>query len=145
MANPIWRTASNLGTYENNTVINTVLVAAPVPPAVGVSYEVTNGSLPSGFTLTINGSLTGILTTTFTDNQMNFSVTATDNLGNSATRTFIITALLTPQQPTWTTPTGSIGNFPADTITAYQFDASAVLPATSITYRLLSGSLPPGL
>ena len=145
MANPIWRTASNLGTYENNTVINTVLVAAPVSPAVGITYEVVNGSLPIGITLSEYGALVGILVTEYTNNTVFFDVKATDNLGNYSIRTFTITIVITPSQPNWTTPAGTIGTFPADTVTIYQFVAAAVLPAATITYRLLSGSLPPGL
>jgi len=48
-------------------------------------------------------------------------------------------------QPVWNTPAGSIGNFPASLPSLYQFSASAVLPATSITYALISGTLPNGL
>lgn len=49
-------------------------------------------------------------------------------------------------QPVWTTPSGSLGSYPAlvgpITITLL---ASPVLPATSISYLFLSGSLPNGL
>lgn len=48
-------------------------------------------------------------------------------------------------QPIWTTPQGSIGSYPALFTIAFQFNASAVLPATTLTYSLLSGSLPNGL
>lgn len=48
-------------------------------------------------------------------------------------------------QPIWSTTAGSIGNYPALLAMSYQLSASAVTPATTVTYTLLSGSLPDGL
>jgi hypothetical protein len=48
-------------------------------------------------------------------------------------------------QPVWNTNAGSIGSFPALLPMSYQLSASAVLPATSVLYTLLSGTLPSGL
>ena len=47
-------------------------------------------------------------------------------------------------QPIWNTPAGSIGTYPATILMATQLSASPVSPATTITYTLLSGTLPPG-
>ena len=47
-------------------------------------------------------------------------------------------------QPIWNTTAGSIGTYPATIIMATQLSASPVSPATTITYTLLSGTLPPG-
>lgn len=48
-------------------------------------------------------------------------------------------------QPIWNTPAGSIGSFPALLPMAFQLSANAVLPASTVIYTLLSGSLPSGL
>ena len=48
-------------------------------------------------------------------------------------------------QPVWNTTAGTIGSFPALVPMVYNLSASAVLPGTTITYTLISGSLPPGL
>jgi hypothetical protein len=48
-------------------------------------------------------------------------------------------------QPIWNTPAGTIGTYPALTLMDFQLNASAVSPATSVTYTLLSGSLPDGV
>lgn len=48
-------------------------------------------------------------------------------------------------QPVWNTPAGSVGTFASLLPLEYTFSASAVLPAVSITYTLLSGSIPSGL
>lgn len=48
-------------------------------------------------------------------------------------------------QPIWNTPAGSIGSFPATLSALFQLSASPVLPATSLTYALISGTLPNGI
>lgn len=48
-------------------------------------------------------------------------------------------------QPTWNTPAGTLGTYPATIALTTQLSASAVLPATTVTYILLSGTLPPGI
>lgn len=49
-------------------------------------------------------------------------------------------------QPNWNTPAGSLGTYPSSlTIVPIQLSASAVLPAVSVTYAIISGSLPAGL
>jgi hypothetical protein len=47
-------------------------------------------------------------------------------------------------QPIWNTTAGSIGTYPATLVMSTQLSASPVSPATTITYILLSGTLPPG-
>ena len=48
-------------------------------------------------------------------------------------------------QPIWNTPAGTIGTYPATIALSTQLSASPVSPATSVTYILLSGVLPPGI
>ena len=48
-------------------------------------------------------------------------------------------------QPTWNTAAGSLGTYPAGLPLTITLSASAIAPATSITYTLLSGYLSPGL
>ena len=48
-------------------------------------------------------------------------------------------------QPVWNTPAGSIGTFPSTLPLIFQVSASPVTPATTVTYLLLSGSLPSGI
>jgi len=47
--------------------------------------------------------------------------------------------------PVWTTPAGLIGIFPAQIFLNFQLVATPVLPAVSLTYNLISGSLPDGV
>jgi len=48
-------------------------------------------------------------------------------------------------QPIWTTPAGTLGSFPSGIYLSTQVLAVPVLPAVSVTYQLLSASLPEGL
>ena len=48
-------------------------------------------------------------------------------------------------QPVWNTTAGSLGSYPALITLSIQLSASVVSPATSLTYALISGSLPSGL
>lgn len=48
-------------------------------------------------------------------------------------------------QPVWNTPAGSLGNFPSATVFTYQLSATPQLPAVTLTYAIISGSLPNGL
>ena len=49
-------------------------------------------------------------------------------------------------QPTWNTPAGSLGSYPSlIEIVPIILSASAVLPAVTVTYAIISGSLPVGL
>lgn len=48
-------------------------------------------------------------------------------------------------QPIWNTPAGTLGSYPALTSLSIQLSATPVSPAISVSYILLSGSLPGGL
>jgi hypothetical protein len=48
-------------------------------------------------------------------------------------------------QPNWITQAGSLGGYPSETTLLVQLSAQPVLPATSVTYSLISGALPIGL
>ncbi len=47
-------------------------------------------------------------------------------------------------QPIWNTPAGNIGAFTSGSIINFQLSASPILPASSVTYELISGVLPTG-
>ena len=145
MAQPVWTTQSQLGSFVSGTAVSILLIARPIQPAISVTYDIVTGSLPAGLTLDpvtgfITGTSTVIVSSTFT-----IIVIATDNLDNSTTRTFTIQMVYYPAQPVWNTATGSIGTYPSLLSMSSQLSASAVLPSTSIIYTLLSGTLPNGL
>lgn len=145
MAKPIWVTGSSLGTFANGQTISVELIARPVAPAVEVTYSIISGSLPLGMTLSTNGLLQGTVTTTFTNNQFNFTVQAIDNYGNISYRGFNLVAIIELKQPVWNTQSGTIGTYPSLIPIEIQFSAVPQQPASFLTYSLLSGSLPAGM
>jgi hypothetical protein len=48
-------------------------------------------------------------------------------------------------QPEWTTSAGNLGTYPAGEMLSIPLQALAILPSDQIFYKLLAGSLPPGL
>lgn len=144
MANPIWTTGYDLGTYITNVPVDIILIARPVYPATTITYAITKGSLPYGLSLANTGFITGTVDTAVPLNNI-FTVRATDNLGNSSDKIFQISISSKPAQPVWNTPAGSLGTFPTQIFASVLLSGSPVLPATSITYSLISGSLPSGM
>lgn len=144
MTQPLWTTGSNLGTYNTGQQVSIRLIAVAYPPAASVTYTMGSGSLPPGLSLSSSGLITGVPTSSSNLNAI-FNITATDNLGASTTKTFSISIVFSPVQPTWNTPAGSLGTYPAGIAVLNILSASAVSPATTVQYTLLSGSLPNGL
>lgn len=144
MAQPIWITPYNIGTFTPVNNVNTNVVAEPVYPAVNiVSYIKTNGTLPVGLSLTTTGFITGTLVENI-ESTYTFTIRATDNLGNQSSRSFQMSVSAIPNQPTWITSAGSLGTFPALLPLEVILEGSANLPATSVSFSLLSGNLPNG-
>jgi len=95
---PAWNTASgSVGSiYDNVSGSNTIATLSASDPDAGatLSYSLTSGSLPSGYTL---NSSTGAITGTYSGGAVtnstvyNFTVTATDNASNTSSRAFSIT------------------------------------------------------
>ena len=144
MAQPIWITSYELGTFVTNVPIEILVVAKPVYPAIQITYSLTNGSLPTGLVLSYDGFITGTVDTAVTI-VSNFQITATDNLGSTSIKAFQLTVSNKPKQPIWITPVGSLGVFPTEIYTYTTLSGVASLPATTITYSLISGTLPSGM
>jgi hypothetical protein len=92
---PVWTTASgNLATiYDaggNYNPIATVIATDPDTNS-NITYSVTSGSLPTGTSLNTNtGQITGDPTDVATQTTSNFTISATDNAGNTSSRAFNI-------------------------------------------------------
>ncbi|MFZ5635352.1 MAG: putative Ig domain-containing protein [Pseudomonadota bacterium] len=103
--------------------------------AAPYTFAVTAGALPNGLTLTSGGALSG---TTTTSGTFNFTVTATDNFGQTGSRAYTVvvavpTITLTPA----TLPGGTAGTAYTQTLTI----AGGIAPYT-VTQ---TGALPTGL
>jgi len=137
---PVWQTpAGSLGTFGENVNIS---VSATATDDSTITYSLASGSsLPSGITLnsttgTISGTLPDILSnTTYT-----FTITASDGVNTSISRTFSITS---NAAPAWQTASGSLGTY--NDGSSINISLSATDTSDSVTYALSSGSLPSGL
>jgi hypothetical protein len=147
MANPVWVTpAGSLGSYGATVAISPIqLEATPVSPATSVTYSLYGvGSLPLGLDLSSSGIISGTPTQDQIGSTAEFTVKVIDNYGNVNTRTFTITIIAQP--PVWVTPSGVLGTYTAQyNIVPFDLEATPVLPSTTVTYKLVLGSLPSGL
>jgi len=144
MALPVWQTQPNLGSFVSNQLMNVQLFAIPLPPATSITYTLAGGALPNGVALTAQGLLQGI-PFVFSTAVYTFTVRATDNLGNIRLQSFYMNVSYALPQPVWNTPVGSIGTYPSTIPMTFQLSATPTLPAVTLTYEILSGSLPTGL
>lgn len=146
MTNPVWITQMNLGSTPGGVLVSPyLLIADAILPALSVTYNFVGGTFPLGLTVNSNGTITGTPNLVNVDTVYNFIIKATDNLGNSTNKTFTLKITVNPQLPIWNTPAGSLGTIPSTILYSRQLSASPVIPATAITYSIISGSLPPGL
>ena len=90
-AAPVWSTASGtLSTVNEGSAVSTSVTATDDGSIA--SYTVTAGALPSGVTLnTSTGAITGTAPSVTSNTVYNFTITATDNVGNTTDRAFSIT------------------------------------------------------
>ena len=87
--------AGNIGTLEPDAAMSTVTIVAAEPDGGTVSYSVTTGAVPTGTSLSSAGAITGTPSGSgLTGNTTStFTVTATDNEGQTSTRQFNLIVL----------------------------------------------------
>jgi len=132
---PNWTTSATLPEVGKNIAYSTTLLATDTE-GTAMTYSVVSGSLPAGITL---NSSTGVLSGTYTGtdfNTTNLVIRATDTGGNIVDRTFRIFSA----DPVWVT--GSSLGFQAGVSTNTQL---SVTDDTTLTFSIVSGSLPAGL
>ena len=98
---PSWTTAAgSLGTFESQTTISTITLQATEPDGGTITFNITNGALPTGLSLTganIDGTTTAESSTTL----YSFTIEAIDDENQATPRNFSITvnaAALTPSE-----------------------------------------------
>ena len=88
---PSWTTAAgSLGTFASNTTISTITLQATEPDAGTITFNITNGALPTGLSLT-GANIDGTTSLETADTLYTFTVTATDDENQATPRTFTIT------------------------------------------------------
>ena len=135
-----WQTAAgSLGSFGEQVSVSVSAIAIDDST---LTYSLANGSsLPSGVTL---NSATGLISGTLPDIAANttytFTINASDGLNPVVPRTFSIAS---NAAPTWVTAIGTLGEFSSGTNLNIQL--SATDPSNTLSYSLLSGSLPSGV
>lgn len=142
---PQWQTpAGNIGAYSAGSEISIVVTALSVEPASTVTYKLQSGSLPSGLSLTPDGVILGVPDRLQTATSYNFTIRATDNLGNVRDRSFSI-EMLGEEYPKFTTPAGLLFSTQDSIWTSFQVQYTNTVPNNVVKVEVLQGRLPPGL
>lgn len=139
---PVWTTASgSLGTTIETTSISYSVAATDPDSGATISYSLVSGALPPGASLNSStGAITGTAASTASSTTYTFTLAASDNAGNTTQRSFSIT--IDPTTVTWNTASGSLGS--DYTQRSSSFNTSASTNLGSITYSVVSGSIPTG-
>ena len=131
-SSPVWVTTSTIN-YDFSVSWNGgSLSATDSDGGSSVTYSVVSGSLPSGVTLSSNGTFSGTPTTS----QVSATIRATDSGGNFIDRTFLFN-----RKPVWVTT--SLAQ--ATQGSSYSQTLSATDDTSISSYTLVSGTLPTGL
>ena len=85
----------NVGTLNPDVAMSTITIVAAEPDGGTLAYSVTTGALPTGLSLgSANGQITGTPTGNPTsDTTTNFTITATDDEGQTNSRAFNLIVL----------------------------------------------------
>ena len=144
-ASPVWTTASgSLGTFYEQVAVSVSATATDSDSTI--SYALASGSaLPSGLTLNSStGLISGILPNISSQTTYTFIINASDGL-NTIPRSFSILSNVN-QPPTWSTSSGTLATIYDSGRTNYSVSAAASDPeSNTITYSLVSGTLPPSM
>ena len=132
---PTWVTSATLPTFAANSSYSTTL-SATNDDATSITYSLFSGSLPTGLSL---NSSTGVISGTPTSSSnATFTIRATEFGGAYSDRQFT----MPNASPIWSTASGTLVLGVAGSAYSYQLSAT---DDGSITYSIISGSLPSGL
>jgi len=143
---PTWTTAAgSLGTFDSETTISTITLAATEPDGGTITFNITNGALPTGLSLTganIDGTTTAESSTTL----YSFTIEAIDDENQATPRNFSITVnsaeLIPSQNFTINTyeGTGSTQSIEGKIGTAASFDGSSSYVSLPSNFNLANNS-----
>lgn len=143
MTAPRWTTPRNLGIAEENSYLEFQFSADSDTPSV--AYSFVSGNLATGLTVTHTGLLVGVpVALKDNDYTSEFTIRATDDYGQITDRKFqLLVSAVEP--PTITTSVYRIGTYNDGTMISYQLAAQDDNPVGMLHWRLVYGTLPPGI
>ncbi len=138
---PVWSTAAgSLGSFNEGSSVSAT-VSATDEEGNPVTYSSSN--LPAWLSLnSSSGALTGTAPSVSADTTYSFNISASDGVNTSSSRSF---SLVVSSVLSWNTPSGSLATVSAEVEPDYTYQLSATGIGNTLSYSLLSGSLPSGL
>ena len=140
---PVWQHSSgSLGTFSEGVSITPISALATDPENSSLTFSITSGALPSGLSLnTSTGVISGTPTGISSNTTYSFTISVTDG-SNTLSRNFsiLINSILS-----WNTSAGNIGTVYPDATSVFSYNLSTTAIGNTISYSILSGSLPSGL
>lgn len=86
--------AGSIASVDGGDAISTITIVASETDGGAITYSITTGSLPSGLSLNgTNGQITGTASSVSSDTTTPFTITATDDEGQTSTRNYSIQVL----------------------------------------------------
>jgi len=142
-ASPVWQQSSgSLGTFNEGSSVN-ISALATDPESLPLVFSLASGTLPSGLSLNSStGTITGTLNGVAANTTYTFTISVTDSENTTLSRSFNITVNTIVS---WNTPSGSIGTITPNIDPVYSYQLSATGLGSTLSYSILSGSLPQGL
>lgn len=139
---PSWITGNSV--YYQISVSTSISLTASDTELSDISYTIVSGSLPQGLSLDSNtGTVSGSFSGTATDGDSgDIVVRATDAGGNFVDKTI---AFIANGSPIWSTGSGSMDSGTEGNSYSFSLLASPGAANSSLTYAVVSGSLPTGL
>lgn len=142
LVNPTWSTpAGSLGTVNALTHSWSNQFIATTPDSSILTYSIVSGSAPGGLTLSASGVLSGTADFISSDTTYTFTVRATANSDSFRTADRVFTLFVAGTTVTFNTA-AALGNIYDTSATAINLSATA--SAGTVSYSLVSGTLPTG-
>ena len=140
---PVWQHSSgSLGTFSEGVSITPISALATDPENSSLTFSITSGALPSGLSLnTSTGVISGTPTGISSNTTYSFTISVTEG-SNTLSRNF---SILINSIVSWNTSAGNIGTVYPDATSVFSYNLSTNAIGNTISYSILSGSLPSGL
>jgi hypothetical protein len=139
---PSWLTGNTL--YYITDQENSFEVAASDTEDSEITYSIISGTLPSGLALnSANGNISGNFSgSANAGDGQDVTVRATDAGGNYVDKTF---SLIASPRPVWSTVSGPLQSIPGQSVGQTRSLLASNLIGLSVSYSIVSGSLPDGM
>jgi mucin-19 len=140
---PVWQYSSgSLGTFPEGVSITPISALATDPENTSLTFSITSGSLPAGLSLnTSTGVISGTPSQVSSNTTYSFTISVSDG-NNTVARNF---SILINSIVSWNTAAGNIGTVSLDVSPTVSYTLSANALGNTVSYSVLSGSLPGGL